>query len=198
MLIGSASGMCGVAMAVVLGGSAFALPIQFRHTGAGSGTLDGVAFTRRAFIITAEADTDARTSYTKSGTSGYFIDNVSARIEIAELGVCIFTSGTRFFVNNSNTIVGFSRAGIDGADLIWSPTNPLFGSWDMLTSIGPIAGNAALLQWTSPLVTTDRGVLRFDNGSSSSTFEATVIPAPGAVSGLAGVLAVWSRRRRKE
>jgi hypothetical protein len=56
------------------------------------------------------------------------------------------TSGTRFFVNNDDEFVGFSRAGSDGIDLIDGPGNSAFATWTMLTSIGPFTGPGSIEQ----------------------------------------------------
>lgn len=50
------------------------------------------------------------------------------------------------------------------------PTDVAFGTWDMLSSIGPITGMGAFLQWTLSDVNTDGGVLVFDSGPSTITF----------------------------
>ena len=97
-------------------------------------------------------------------------------------------------------MVGFSRAGASDSDLFDGPT--ISTPWDMLSSIGPIAGTGELLQWTVPQVLTDGGVLFFNDGTSASTFTATVgaVPEPETYAmmlaglGLVGLVA----RRRKE
>ncbi|NIN04865.1 MAG: hypothetical protein GTO43_00485 [Armatimonadetes bacterium] len=176
------------------------VPITFIHTGSGSGTLAGAPFDVSAFTITALGDTDNRVS----PSSGVFsIDHDVASIEIAGLGTLTFLTGTRTFVNNNVSTVGFSRAA--GADLFDGPTDSVFGSWDMLSSIGPISGSALALQWsvTYGSVETNLGTLVLDGlGSVSATFEAVVgtapIPAPGAflLGTLGAGLVGWLRRRR--
>ena len=180
--------------------SAFADPILFTHTGTGSGSLDGSTFATTAFTISGIGDTTNRVSF---GT-GYYIDLTSATIEIVGVGNLTFVTGTRFFVNNTTNLVGFSRAGIGGLDLFDGPTNSAFASWDMLTSIGPISGTGELFQWLLTAIITDQGPLAFNLGTSASTFQATVgttaVPEPGSLvllgAGL-GALGIVLRKRKK-
>jgi hypothetical protein len=188
-----------VALVLLLGLSAFADPITFIHTGSGSGTLAGVPFANSAFTITGVGDTSARAT---QGTA-FFIDLTSASINIIGVGNLTFVTGTRFFVQDATDIVGFSRAGSGGADLFDGPSNIVFDTWDMLSSIGPVAGNGNLTQWTSSPVITNGGVLVFNSGTSASTFQAIVevaaVPEPGSVlllgTGL-GIVGLLIRRRK--
>jgi hypothetical protein len=191
-----------VGLVVVLSGAlvsnAFATPITYIDTGRGSGTIGATSFTLARFTIRATGDTSARQPF----SGGFSIANISADITIEGLDDFTFVTPTRFFVNQVSMIVGFAR--INGSDLWDGPLNAQFGTWDMLTSIGPISGNGALNQWTSPPVITSGGLLAFNTGGSSATFQATVgsatpIPEPGTLilfgSGLAGVVAGFRRRR---
>ena len=87
--------------------NSFADLITFTHTGTGSGTIGATSFANAAFTITDTADTTARSSF----STGFFINDLSASISIAGVGNFNFTSGTRTFVNNSLSLVGFSRSG---------------------------------------------------------------------------------------
>ena len=179
---------------------AFATPITYIHTGFGSGTLGGVAFGAAAplaFTITAVGDTNFVTS---CGATCLNNDNIDADIQIAGLGTFDFTTATRYFANVG--IVGFSRAGAGGSDLF---NGPAIGAWDMVSSIGPIAGTGGLLQWTSSPVVTDGGVLVFNTAPTAATFQATVgqtaVPEPTTLvllgTGLVGA-GVRCRRRRRD
>jgi len=173
-----------------------AAPITFTHSGNGSGSLDGSDFSNADFTITAQADTDNRDF---GSALEWFIDHVSASITINGLGAYDFITGTRTFVANNANTVGFSRAGDGGLDLFNGPSDDMFETWEMLTSIGPVSGYGWLLQWTNSPVETTGGVLVFANANSipGSSFEADVVPIPGAVwllgSGLICLLAFKNR-----
>lgn len=173
---------------------AAAAPITFIHDGSGNGTLDGVAFSA-VFTITATGNTDDR--FDLGG--GWETVHTSAVINIDGVGSFDFISPTRTFVNNGAQLVGFSRSeGVgNGLDLFNGPNNAAFGTWDMTTSIGPIAGAGNLLQWgSSPAVETTGGVLYFENFLTDAQFTAIVAPAPGALAFLAlGGLTATRRRR---
>jgi hypothetical protein len=188
-----------VGLVVVLSGAlvsnAFATPITYIDTGTGSGTIGATSFFFTRFTIRATGDTTARQPFSQ----GFSIANISADITIEGLGDFTFVTPTRFFVNQVGKRVGFAR--ITGSDLYDGPTNAQFGTWDMLTSIGPISGNGQLNGPSSPIITSG-GVLAFDisfTGFSATTFQATVVPEPGTLilfgSGLAGVVARFRRRR---
>jgi len=179
-------------------------PITFIHSGSGSGSLAGAPFDVSAFTITATGDTSSRTSGMLPGI--FFIPHDTASIDIDGVGMPIFTEDTLTFVNNGNEVVGFSRP---GSDLFNGPVDPAFAMWDMLSSIGPISGSGALMQW-APGVQTDLGLLIFNDDGSMfdystwdipTTFEAIVnpVPVPGAVVLGALGLGVAGRlcRRRK-
>jgi hypothetical protein len=180
---------------------AAAAPITFIHTGSGSGALGRTFFGPSAFTITSTADTNSR-EFLGDVT---WINHLTSVIEIEGLGTFNLTSGTRTFVNTSGAIVGYSRSSLEGsADLFNGPTAVAFASWDMSTSIGPIAGDTAqLLQWgIAPEVTTDGGILLFFNESEiDATFEAIVVPEPAglvlAAPCVAWLLMALARRARR-
>ena len=178
--------------------STYAASITFIHEGSGSGTLNGIAFEDLDFTITAYGDTNNVESY----ESGFFINHSIATIEIDQLGTYTFDIGTRTFVNQSSQLVGFSRAGSDGADLFNGPQDSSFATWDMLTSIGPVSGSGYLLQWYSG-VATNGGDLYFNNEDTNATFQAVVQPVPLPATfilfgtGLLGLVGT-SRKKAKE
>jgi len=164
--------------------------LMFTHDGNGSGTLAGSSFTASDFVITAVGDTDDRQSF----GNGWWIDHISASISIDGLGDFDLLTGTRTFVNNARSTVGFSRAG-NSADLFNGPTNAVFDTWDMLGPIGPISGSGSLMQWANtPLINTTGGILFFNTDPDvSATFTAIPEPATICLVGLGGLLL----RRRK-
>ena len=169
--------------------------MQFTFTGSGSGSLGGTNFPTSNFVITSIADTANR----EKKSDVWSIDHTSSSISIAGLGDFSILTGTRTFVNCGSKQVGFSRAGLGGYDLYSNLNNTAFGTWDMLTPIGPFSGSMNLKQWSSylPLIDTTGGILIFNNGSCIGTFQATVVPEPATLSLLAaGLGAIWLKRRR--
>jgi hypothetical protein len=151
--------------------SASADTIVFRYESSGTGTLNGVSFSERAFTIVAAADTANR----QSVSSGIFsIDHTLVTIEIAGLGTFDILSPTRTFVNQDLALAGFARAGLELWDLLHVQTNDLFASWDMLSSVGPLEGEGRLLQWASRPVNTSAGLLVFDSQATMVRFTATI------------------------
>ncbi|MBE3097997.1 MAG: PEP-CTERM sorting domain-containing protein [Planctomycetes bacterium] len=173
--------------------------IEFTVSFKGSGTLDGVAFPLSAFTITSFADT-ANKVY--AGYGVYSMDHLSSSISIAGLGHLDILTGTRTFWDPGARRVGYSRAGINGYDLMLGPEHADLGSWDMISPIGPLTGVAyGLHQWgMSPLIDTSGGVLKFDDGGSSvAVFSAARVPEPYTLSLLAvgGIEALRRRRRAR-
>ena len=177
----------------VAASGANAAMITFLHSGQGSGTINGVEFVRKNFTITGIGDTANREF---DGADVFSIDHTSASITIADVGTFDFISGTRTYVNNSNGAAGFSRASIVGLDLFDSGEDPSLVTWDMLSSIGPLPGTGALLQWNAEDVDTSGGVLVFEpNAGVGGTFQA-IVPAPASLGVLALGGMIATRRRR--
>lgn len=174
--------------------AAAAAPISYTHTGFGSGSIDGDPFGLAApvaFTITATGDTDDIES---CATGCFFIDNLTASIDIAGVGSFDFTTATRYVSNTNVDSIGFSRE--TGALFI----GPTVVDWDMTTSVGPVSGSGQLFQWLSSPVNTDGGVLVFNSADGvESTFEARVgfVPEPASLLLLASGIAVAVRRRAR-
>ena len=182
------------AAAVVLSPSAHADIIIFEHESVTpvTGRIGDTDFTA-PFIITAVGDTDDR----ERTNHAWSIEHVSALIDIQGVGAFEFVTQTSSFVNDGNDTVGFSRS-IGLGDLFNGPSNPIFHDWEMLTSIGPVAGrDGRLIQWDiDPLIETTGGILRLDDRENIEVvFTATVIPVPAVGAAIAFVCVVRRRRR---
>ncbi len=161
-----------VALLVAIAFNSRADLITLTHSGTGSGRIGATFFTNAGFTITEFADTTNRAPF----SGGFSIEDFSASISISGVGNFHFTTATETFVNNNLSVVGFSRA--SGPDLFNGPTNSLFASWNLLSSLGPVTGPSSLLQWSLSPVNTDGGVLSFSSATMTGTFQATVVPEP--------------------
>jgi len=179
--------------------SSFADPITFTYQGTATGSLGGTGFINTAFTITANGNTANRIQ----SQVGFTIVHDSVAITLTGLGTFIFITPTQTAVNNISAFVVFGTPSPPLALLV-SSTNPVFSTWDMLSSIGPVAGTGTAQQWTLTHVLTSGGRLVFDSGQAvPGTFTATVtapVPEPAtlvmALSGLAGLAGVLRRRRK--
>lgn len=199
MISRTIGGLLFLAFLFVLPVRASATVIAFEFKLSAAGSLEGRAFGLSAITITAVADTANRESIMEGGRAvGYSIDHTTAFINIASIGTLQFLSGTRTFVHNVNYggIVGFSRGTLGGVDLIVGPANPAFSTWNMLTSIGPITGNAGIGHWTQSQVLTTSGSLQLYAGNPATTFTAS-IPAPSSLAVMGVSCLAHLRRRRR-
>ncbi|WP_425039538.1 VPLPA-CTERM sorting domain-containing protein [Primorskyibacter sp. S187A] len=190
--------LAALALTFVTAVGAQAAQITFIHTTLdASGTINGEVFGTSDVTITATGDTNNIQSF----GSGFFINHASASIEILGVGTFDFLSPTRTFVNNANEVVGFSREGANGNDLLNGPEDSIFSSWDMTTSIGPVTGDLEYLQWTNSPVETDAGTLVFNNATVFGSFEAIVAPVPLPAAGwlmIAGIGGLAAMRRNRK
>ncbi len=176
-----------------------AFSINFVHEGSGSGSIGGASFGASAFVITATADTANRQDI-PLGIGGFFLEHLTASISISGMGVFEFITPTQTFLNTDLDLVGFMRTNFGpGSDLFNGPSGADFSGWDLISSIGPIAGSGRLQQWADSDVLTSGGVLAFADGTSDARFQATTgLPEPGTLSlfiiGLFGI--AWIRRRK--
>jgi hypothetical protein len=160
----------------LLASTAFASPIEFIHTGSGSGSINGVSFSQAAFTIDDFADT---TAVQACGAQCLLVNDTSASITISGVGSFTFVTPTHTFVNNGLDLVGFSRG---AGDLYNGPTNSAFAGYGLASAIGPITGSGSLVQWTTAPVVTSGGTLVFNTATTDATFQAitmtTAVPEP--------------------
>lgn len=174
---------------------AFGDTITFTDSSTGTGMIGATSFTDAAFTITGIGNTTNVSHF----SAGLFINLLSASISISGVGNFQFTTPTRFFV--SGTLVGFSRAGASGLDLLNGPKNPIFTTWNMQTSIGPVSGYGGILQWSLSPVVTSGGILVFKDAAVNITFKAAVVPELGSIilcgTGFTGIFGIWFTSHRK-
>jgi hypothetical protein len=175
--------------------SSFAAPIMFTYSGTGSGSVGSLSFANSPFTITAMGDTSAREERGLGMGLEYSIGHISAAISIQGVGTYEFTSSTRTWVNNYLQFAGFSRS--DSFGLIYISTNSAFGSWSMLSGVGPATAMAGLQDWGGryPPVLTDGGALIFNDSTCLITLEATLVPEPACgVLVMCGAALCYGRR----
>jgi len=173
--------------------------LNITHSTIGSGTIGAFSFTNASITISELADPSSRVELTTPNVSGFSIDDLSASITISGLGLFHFTCPTRTFVNNSFGVVGFSRSGENRADLLDGPTAAPFFEWDMFSPVGPITGPGQFVQWAGtglPPITTDIGILIFNDASPNVTFQVTLVPEPSTAALLSLFLIGFAMKRR--
>ncbi len=193
------------ALLAAAGAAATASPIAFRFTGTGSGTIGSTAFTDAPFTITERSDTAAVAIAPNCGC--FYADSLAATIDLAGVGSFAFVTGTRTFVNGG--MVGFSRAGPDGVDLLDAEYGDPVVGYRLANLMRPVSGPGGLLTWADPDpdIFTSGGALFFESGPTATTFTGFVpdalpgaVPEPGnlalVLAGL-GMAGVATRRRRR-
>ena len=187
--------LCQVMMmfVVFLSGSVLvASPMTYIYEGAGSGSLNGVAFAESRFVITAIGDTD---DVIVIDSSSSFLNHRSVSIGIDGVGSYEINTQTRTFVNNASKIAGFSRGGDWGADLIWFGPDESFASWDLVTQLDTVSGTGELMQWgSSSRIQTDGGALVFDD-IRNMEMDFTAVPEPCMILMLGAGGLVLARKR---
>lgn len=179
----------GVTAALLGAAPAFAIPITYTEQAVASGSLDGVAFTDAAVVLTMTNDTANVT-----GSAPVFTNFGTSTVSVAGGAPETFTNTTHVFSNQGVTTVGFTEA-LD----ILDDVNASFATYDLTTAIGPIVGTP--LFDTGHSFDTNSGAFILSSVSGNVTFTATLaaVPEPSALAllavGLAGFLGVARLRR---
>lgn len=188
--IRSVSVVATAAFALIATSATSAGVMDITYSGIASGTwlnglYSGQSFSGKAFSFHFSYLTDAITTYSQ----GYNVDSGAADVTVEGYGNFAVTSSTGNFAANVQSRAGFY---VTGQGDVLSFGNGALSSWDMQSNIGPITGTGV---FNTQNVFTTAGAIRF-SGSTTVTFTATAVPAPGAVAlvGLAGL--AGSRRRR--
>jgi len=164
----------------------YAMPITFTFQGVGSGNVGATAFSDASFTIISYSDT----SNIENDSTLFSLDSISATIQITGFALGTFQVGSRVFDNQSGSVLGFSKAGLYGLDLM-DFTNSVFNSYALDSSFGPIYVGTpfALSQFFN--VATDIGDITFTS-ASDVIFAAAAVPLPASLllfgSGLAGLM----------
>jgi hypothetical protein len=169
-----------VAAAIVLiavtGGSTFAMASAITYTvsDTASGTLGATSFT--GALVTVSFSGDTGTVFMSS--AGFWENDIgTATVTIAGIGTATFTDAMFAFDNQAaiaagigdNTCVGCRASVLD-------TFNSVFGSYDLMSAIGPISG--AVFFRPDLSYGTTMGLLNFSSAGATSTFTATTVPEP--------------------
>jgi hypothetical protein len=145
------------------------------YSGLGTGSIGSTTFSNALFTITETLDTSNRQAL--GSNIGWYIDDSSAIVNIEGVGTFSMTTPTRSFVYNPGSSAGYSRASVNGSDLI-EISDPAFQTWDMTTSLSPIFANGSVLNWSALPVNTSGGALAFEDARETINFRAVVTPEP--------------------
>jgi hypothetical protein len=191
-----------VGFAAVASGLAFSMParagmVTYTFNGVGNGTVDSTAWSGDfTFVFTAD------TSNITSGGGEFFQRNIGGTFTQGSFSATLNADDTVVVNNDPSTPrLGFFNSTFDNGGTI---QNPLFTTYDLSTSFGPITGTGSNLLPT--LNTLGHGFDTTDGhtvellGITSLTFTATAVPEPASVTlfatGLAAC-ALFLHRRRK-
>jgi hypothetical protein len=189
--------LAGYALGVFLGAAisvetVHAETITYTETATISGALNGVFFSNDLLTLTGTADPANITI-----SSGIFFNQLSLSFSVAGVGGGTFTDTTSVVANPGLTRAGFSDITADLA-ILFTTDNPVFSTFDLSTSIGPIAGSA-LFNVTS-FGTTAGAFLIESSGDATFTAVASGVPEPSTwammILGFAGIGLIGCRRRK--
>lgn len=164
--------------------AAQAEPIEYRFTGEGVGSVDDVAWTGTFAIVLGS---DTANIIDCGGDCLYTAGRAS--IELEGIGGGAFEGGHGVFVRQDDGFVGFTDI-LNMHDLLSMQDRSLVG-YALDTPIGPAMGEVSHLSFDDE--PTAIGLVTLDEVVSVS-FEAVIVPAPGAAVVL-GVVCLFRRRR---
>jgi hypothetical protein len=162
-----------LAALLLIPGDCFSEPYVLNLSGTASGSIGSVFFTNAPFAITSIGNTSERQFYFPLG---YSIPHVSSSIWINGVGNFELAGSTWTTVNQYVGTVSFGQIGDFNSSNIEGPNSPIFKSWDMLGSIGPVSGPASENYVYLDMV--DESLLLETPNLSTASFTATVIPEP--------------------
>ena len=182
-----------LALAVLLCGAtqAKAGSITYTVQDTASGTLGASSFTDA--LVTVSFTGNTANVY---GGSGFWeIDLGTASVNIAGTGSALFTDAMFVFDNQGAVAAGIADHSSGGSVL--DTYNSAFGSYDLMSAIGPLSGGVYFRPDLS--YGTDAGLLHFSDAGGTSSFKAVVTPEPATFTLLASLLgmAALGRRRKK-
>ncbi len=182
-----------LALAVLLCGAtqAKAGSITYTVQDTASGTLGASSFTDA--LVTVSFTGNTANVY---GGSGFWqIDLGTASVNIAGTGSALFTDAMYVADNQGAVAAGIADHNSGGSVL--DTFNSAFGSYDLMSAIGPLSGGVYFRPDLS--YGTDAGLLHFSDAGGTSSFKAVVTPEPATFTLLASLLgmAALGRRRKK-
>jgi len=185
-----------LALAVLLCGAtqAKAGSITYTVQDTASGTLGASSFTDA--LVTVSFTGNTANVY---GGSGFWqIDLGTASVNIAGTGSALFTDAMFVFDNQGAVAAGIGDNNCIGCKAsVLDTYNSAFGSYDLMSAIGPLSGGVYFRPDLS--YGTDAGLLHFSDAGGTSSFKAVVTPEPATFTLLASLLgmAALGRRRKK-
>ena len=162
-------------------------PVTYAFSGTGSGSVGGIGFSNAIFSIRVFADTsDVYVNPLDSAVLD--VDDIFSQFDIAGIGVGMFTSNERVFVDHSVSGLGFQRGAEPGLDLL-DIQNDVFATYDLVSSLGPSFDPSpeAVFQFHNEPSTL--GPITFVS-ARDITFTADVVPEPSTTSFLICVAAI--------
>lgn len=169
-------------------GELHAQPVTFTVQASASGTLGGTPFNT---IVTVTSTADV-SQITHPSAGFYSVYHTLTTIFVPGIGSATFVNPTMNFVNQN----GSNGPGAGGTDLVTGDIldilSPSFATYDLSTSIGPVAGTA--LAGNNNPYATSRGDLHWSatGNIETGTFQAVVqpVPEPGSLMLLTAAMTV--------